>query len=912
MGAGLAAQPQPASSNGRRWLIDGQTATVLGALAAGVLLAAVGQTAIAVPLPAVTGQLGSLSYLAWPLTAYLGAAATTMPLHSKLSDVYGRRAAYVLAMVIFLAASELAVPSTGMTQFIMFRALQGVGAGGLLALAFVTVGDVLPPARRAGARGFLAAVWGLGTLLGPVAGGLLTERLGWPWVFSANVPAGAAILLVLAVALHLPRRRRDRDLDLFGALLLLLGIGLLLDYLSWEGPVRGWTASVSLVVLAEGLAAAFLFLGWETRAAEPLLPLRLLRERTAGKAMLTAAALSAAIFGVLVLLPLHAQVVAGTSATSSGLFAAPLAAGALLGGVATATLVRRLGVSRVLLIVGAAVMIASMLSLAALVDSGRQPDITDSRFVLALLLAGAGLASAWQVTLRVAVSAAPDGEASSAVAASVFLQIIGGAAGATLGSAVLATRLGAPLPIDVLNTAGLNPATLNSIGEPDRTAILAAFSQGLVWVFLAAAAMATVALLVSLSIKAVPLRDAVTLGELEPAPAPVVPKPAPAPVAPRPGPRPARAPEPAPKPPDGITPPTPEPAPKLVPVPAAPVARRVRPVRPARPRRQWITRRRLAIASGVLLALLVSGYGGGLLYAGPGVLRGTTVAGVPIGGLPPAEAEQKLAATLTPMANAPVPLQAAGQRLTLDPRTAGLRMDPRATVAATGRRSFNPVQLFNVLVYAPRQVPVHTDADPVLLGTALGQVERQVHRNPADGTIGFASGTPQAVAAQDGQTIDLPRSITTVENEYLHRAPIPLPVAVLPPKVSTAEVWREMHDFAEPAVSGPVTVNVQGKSVSLPPSTFATHLSVSPDSNGVLHPSVDGSGVLNDAGAELGPLQVPPKHASTQIVRGRRVTTPAQDGYIIRPEDLAGALLQALPQNGAGRVANVSLTTVHG
>jgi Putative peptidoglycan binding domain len=291
-------------------------------------------------------------------------------------------------------------------------------------------------------------------------------------------------------------------------------------------------------------------------------------------------------------------------------------------------------------------------------------------------------------------------------------------------------------------------------------------------------------------------------------------------------------------------------------------------------------------------------------------LRGTTVHGVDIGGLQAPEAERKLEQTLGPAANAPVPAQVGNQRLTIDPRAAGLGIDTRATVAATARRSFNPVQLADVLLHAPRQVDIRTTSDNTRLNETVARIDRQTFRGPKDGTIAFGSGTPQVIESQDGQSLDVPRAASTIRTGYLRDPSIALPVRVLRPKVSTAEVWRAMREFAEPAVSGPVVISAEGKTATLPPSVFASHLSMASDAGGRLYPTLDGSAVLRDAGDLLGPLQTQPQAGSVKIVNGRRVVTPAQTGRVIRAEDLSGSMLAVLPQTGH-RVAYVSLTTVH-
>jgi EmrB/QacA subfamily drug resistance transporter len=865
---------------------------MLTALAFGVLLAATAQSTIAAALPQLTGEIGSVVNMSWPVTAYLVTAASATPVLAKLADIYSPRAVYLVAMATFLIGAAFAGLAPTLGQLVVSRALQGVGAGGLLALGFGVVGELAPPLRRVRYRNLIAAVWGIGTLLGPVLGAVITDWLGWRWVFFANLPIGLIVLVVVAATLRLPRRTREGDLDLVGALLVALAMVLALLYVARQGPMQGWLSSGGLVLLAEVVAVTMLLLIWENRVKQPLLPLRLLRHPAFVKASVTAVLVGSALFGVVLLFPLHAQVVLGTTPLWSGLLLVPMVIAAAVGAI----LPLPKGWHRAAFVFGTgAVLVATLLLSQQPVNAARWQTL------VLVLVAGAGLGVIWRLAVRIARSVAPADEARQAVPTIVLLQIIGCALGAALAVSMLTSRLADYRGGELTTAAGLHPGMIRLL--PDAQAVLGAFSQAGQRALIVTALMIAIAFLLSFTVKAVALRRDAALAESEPEP--VFDEETASVAAPEP---PATLAEPPEQP---LAEPTVDDSPTAPDVveakPTEPKAEgQVRQRQRQRRRSPW---HRVAVACAAMLVVLATGYGGSLLYAGPGVLRGTTVHGVDIGGLQPPEAEQKLERDLGPAANALIPLQAGNQKLTIDPRAAGLGIDARATVASTARRSFNPVQLVDILLHAPRQLDIRTTSDGARLNSTLTQLDRQIHRNPRDGTILFTAGTPQAIESQDGQSLDIPRAVSVVQAGYLRDRPISLPILVLHPKVSTNEVRREMRDFAQPAVSGPVIVSAGGKTATLPPSVFASHLSVTADASGRLHPSLDGAGVLSDAGNLLAPLQTQPQAGGVKNINGRRVRTPAQEGQVIRPEDLSGAMLPVLSQTG-NRTAYVPLTTV--
>jgi EmrB/QacA subfamily drug resistance transporter len=900
MGRTSCAGPRPAHTTEHHPISRGGVVGVLAALAAGVLLAACAQTTAAGALADISDDIGAVANLSWPVTAYLVTEAVGALVLGKLAAIANPRPVYWVAMGTFVAGAIFAGLSPTLGQLIVSRAIQGIGAGGLLALAFEVVGELASPLGRVRYRACLAVVWGMGTLVGPFLGGLLTEHLGWRWVFYVNAPIGVLVLLAVVAGLRLPRRGREGELDLIGAVLLTLQLVLVLLYVSWQGPLRGWTTAGGLVLLAEAIVALILLLAWENRVKEPLLPLQLLNRRDFIRVTVTAVLAGSGLFGILMLFPLREQVVLHITPMWSGVLALPMTIAALVGIV---PVFPRRG-HRILLAFGTGSILVSALLLIRLpVDPARWQTL------VLFGIAGVGLGIVWRLALRIARSAAPPEAASKAVPTILFLQIVGCTIGAALACSALSLRLahGANL----IHIPGFGPDTIRALPDTDRAAVLDAFLHAGQQVLITAAVITAVAFVLGLSVRTVALRSNKVLAESEPEPIrePVVD---------------AEAAEPVPmgsedtartEPVENALPhPEPEPAttPRSLapqPVESDPEETEPAPVETPARRKRRSPVRRVVTACCLVSAVLVSSYLGGLVYAGPGVLRGTTVHGVDIGGLQPAQAERKLDQSLRPASAAPIPVQAGNERLSLDPRNAGLDIDVPGTVAATARRSANPIRLADILLHAPRRVEIHTTVDDAHLNAALTQIDHQVHHDPRDGTITFGSGIPRVVPSQDGQSLDMARSAAAVRNGYM-RGRIALPLTVLHPRVGNDEVQRAMHEFAEPAVSGPVVVSAEGKTATLQPSVFAPHLSMTADDSGRLHPALDGDGLLSDANAQLGPLQTQPQAGGVRIVDGSRVRTPPQDGHIIKGDDLAGSMLRVLPQPGY-RVAYVPLTTVH-
>ncbi len=488
---------------------------VFGALLVVVLLAALDQTIVSTALPTIVGELGGINHLSWVVTAYLLAATVVTPLYGKLGDLYGRKRLLQVAVVIFLIGSILCGLSQNMGQLIAFRAVQGLGGGGLIVLAMATVGDLVPPSERGRYQGLFGAVFGVATVIGPLVGGYIVEHLSWRWIFYVNIPVGLAALAVIAIAFTAPTERRSHSIDYLGAGTLAGALSAIVLFTSLGGTTYDWTSTpiVVLAVLGVVLTVAFVFA--ERRAAEPILPLELFKNRTFSVASAIGFVVGLALFGSVTFLPLYLQVVKGKSPSASGLLLLPLMAGVLVTSIGSGQAISRMGRYRVFPIVGTALMVVAFALLSRLWVDTSIP--TADVYVLIL---GLGLGLVMQVLVLAVQNAVDYEHLGVATSGATLFRSIGGSIGVALFGAIFANRLGAELagvlPPGTRIPAAADPNAIKALPPAVHQPFIEAFASALQIVFLAAVPISIVAFALTWFLREVPLRKTVAaegLGE---------------------------------------------------------------------------------------------------------------------------------------------------------------------------------------------------------------------------------------------------------------------------------------------------------------------------------------------------------------------------------------------------------------
>ena len=413
-----------------------QILTILSGLMAGMFLAALDQTIVATSIRTIADDLQGLSVQAWATTAYLITATISTPLYGKLSDLYGRRPWFVTAITVFLVGSALCGFAQSMEELAAFRAVQGLGAGGLFSLALTIIGDIVPPRERAKYQGYFLAVFGTSSVLGPVVGGFLAGQesilgiTGWRWVFLVNVPVGAVALVVVLRSLHLPHTRREHRIDWPGALALVVGLTPLL-LLAEQGREWGWASPLAIGMIVLGLLGIVGFVLAERHYGEDaLLPLHLFRGRTFGIGSMLNFILGMGMFGGIICLPLYMQIVKGFSPTKSGLSLLPMMVGMMTVAMGSGIFTARTGRYKIFPIVGTGLLIVALLGLARI-------DYTTGYAYLAplMLLMGAGLGCCMQTLVLATQNAVPASQMGVATSSAAFFRSMGG----TFGTAIFLT-----------------------------------------------------------------------------------------------------------------------------------------------------------------------------------------------------------------------------------------------------------------------------------------------------------------------------------------------------------------------------------------------------------------------------------------------------------------------------------------
>ncbi|MHB1740925.1 MAG: MDR family MFS transporter, partial [Actinomycetes bacterium] len=479
---------------------------IMSGLMTALMLAALDQSIVATALPTIVGDLGGLNHLSWVVTAYLLTATASTPLWGKLSDLYGRRTLFQSSIVIFLIGSALSGLSANMGELIGFRGLQGLGAGGLMSLTFVIIGDVIPSRERGRYQGYFGAVFGLASVVGPLLGGVLTQHASWRWIFYINVPIGIVALILTSIVLHLAPVHRDHKIDYPGATLLVVAVSLLLLYLSWAGGLYGWFAPTSLLLLVGGIVLTVAFGLWESRAPEPILSLGLFRNSIFSTTNAVGFILGFSMFGAIIFLPLYLQLVKFASPTASGLYLLPMVVGIFGASIGSGLLVTRTGRYKIFPILGTATMAIGLGLFSRL-------QVNTSHLVssLDMLVLGVGLGLVMQI-LVVAVQNAVDlRDLGQATAASTFFRSLGSAFGTAVFGAILSARLAHYSGGKVTGAITSSPAAVQKLPPAVQIQVQELFVRALQDVFLYAVPVAMVAFVIAWFIKEIPLRSAKSL-----------------------------------------------------------------------------------------------------------------------------------------------------------------------------------------------------------------------------------------------------------------------------------------------------------------------------------------------------------------------------------------------------------------
>ncbi|BBC31714.1 Drug resistance transporter, EmrB/QacA subfamily [Streptomyces graminofaciens] len=492
-----------------------------------LLLAALEQMIVATALPKIVGELHGLDRMSWAITAYLLTATVGLPVYGKLGDLYGRKGVFQFAIVVFVVGSALAGWSRTMDQLIAFRALQGVGAGGLMIGVQAIIADIVPPRERGRFMGLIGAAFGLASVAGPLLGGYVTDHFSWRWCFYVNVPFGLVALAVVTLVLQLPRPTARGRLDLLGSLLLAAASTCLVLLTSWGGVEHAWDSRVILGLAAGAVVATVLFLVAERFAAEPLIPLRLFKNSVFVVTGLVGLAVGIALFGAASYLPTFLQMVNGATATESGLLMVPMMAGIVGASVVCGRLISRTGHYASYPLLGSALAAVGMWLLSRL-----ETDTPRLHHSLWTAVLGAGIGMVMPVLVLAVQNSVPPADLSTATSANNYFRQIGGSVGAAAFGTLLMDRLAERLPArtdGVLPAPeSLTPGLVHALPDQLRDAYVEAYADAMPRIFLYLVPVLVLGLLVALFLKENPLvsHDEVP-AEPAPAPAPAEPPPPP-------------------------------------------------------------------------------------------------------------------------------------------------------------------------------------------------------------------------------------------------------------------------------------------------------------------------------------------------------------------------------------------------
>lgn len=478
---------------------------VLPGLLLAMLVAMLDNMIVGPAMPRIVGELGGASHLAWVVTAYTLATTVSTPLYGKLGDLYGRKRLFMIAIGIFLVGSALSGLAHSMLQLIMFRGLQGLGAGGLIVGVLSIIGELVPPRERGKIQGYFSAVMAVAMIGGPLVGGFLTDHLSWRWSFYVNLPIGIVALAVVSATLHLPRHKVSHKIDYVGAALLTAAASSLVLLTTWGGTQYGWVSTQIIALAVVGVAATAAFIAVELRVAEPILPLHVFKSRNFSLLQGLAFLLGFAMFGGITFLPFYQQIVQGASATNSGLLLLPMLMGMLVTSMIGGQLMTRTGRYRYAVILGGALLATGLFLLSLLA-------VDTTRFVssLYMVVVGAGLGLLMNVANTVSQSAVDQKDVGVASSTTTFFRTIGGSFGVSIFGAIFTHQLSAGLSgaASGLAKAGTNidPTVLDKMPTPVLSLYQHAVSNATSTVFTVAIGLGALAFLLALLVKEIPLR----------------------------------------------------------------------------------------------------------------------------------------------------------------------------------------------------------------------------------------------------------------------------------------------------------------------------------------------------------------------------------------------------------------------